>query len=529
MARLVDGDRIAHSGASESHVWHVLVGADDSHRVSLDELDAMFQRHEVTEDTLVWRKGMREWIKLGLAVGLGSDDPESSASEPPARPPLSEPTEQSLSVSDTSGAPEPGTGALASQGAVAASSAHKKGRPSGVSAGLPPPPRPPMASRDLDAGRSSSPAGDLPRTAPRTSSLPPAPRVSPNLALGAGNAGDSEASTRRLEPSGAAGDWVKELMGEDEPEEGALTTHRRRPVPPPSGPPPGATHTVRPRMARPVPPPSMPAPGSAAASTKSVPPPTALPGALKGPPLQSPVLQEATGAPASATLPIPGRLAPPPGPSPRPASVDLASARSAASSQPPPPPPPPSGPQHVLSSVPVAESGRAPGRPPPPSSIPPRTQGSRPSVPAVPAPPPSVPAVLAPPPSAAPAVGVTSRRPPSPPPLVQSAVAPPAAPTAVLLESSAPLDERPRATSQRVEAWIWAGAAVVVLLVAAYRNGVADAVGLGDVVERLEQRVFGGAPFGTPRSVRELVSAHPVDHSPVPVPGAATSGNTGRP
>jgi hypothetical protein len=67
---------------SVENQWHVRLPNGNVITVSLDDLDAAFQRGDVTEETLVFRQGMKEWLPLGQAAGL--DDEEDTSQDAPA-------------------------------------------------------------------------------------------------------------------------------------------------------------------------------------------------------------------------------------------------------------------------------------------------------------------------------------------------------------------------------------------------------------------------------------------------------------
>ena len=69
--------------------WYVRLPNGNVITVSLDDLDAAFQRGDVTEETLVFRQGMKEWLPLGQAAGLDDADDTTQTAPPPVAAPSS--------------------------------------------------------------------------------------------------------------------------------------------------------------------------------------------------------------------------------------------------------------------------------------------------------------------------------------------------------------------------------------------------------------------------------------------------------
>lgn len=67
---------------SVENQWYVRLPNGKVITVSLDDLDAAFQRGDVTEETLVFRQGMKEWLPLGQAAGLGDADDTTQTAPP---------------------------------------------------------------------------------------------------------------------------------------------------------------------------------------------------------------------------------------------------------------------------------------------------------------------------------------------------------------------------------------------------------------------------------------------------------------
>jgi hypothetical protein len=86
---------------SVENQWYVRLPAGNVITVSLDDLDAAFQRGDVTEETLVFRQGMKEWLPLGQAAGLDDADdttqtapPQVAAAAPSSMTPFAVPVSQ---------------------------------------------------------------------------------------------------------------------------------------------------------------------------------------------------------------------------------------------------------------------------------------------------------------------------------------------------------------------------------------------------------------------------------------------------
>lgn len=62
--------------------WYVRLPNGNVITVSLDDLDAAFQRGDVTEETLVFRQGMKEWMPLGQAAGLDEANDTTQTAPP---------------------------------------------------------------------------------------------------------------------------------------------------------------------------------------------------------------------------------------------------------------------------------------------------------------------------------------------------------------------------------------------------------------------------------------------------------------
>jgi hypothetical protein len=69
--------------------WHVVFGPGEVRELSLEQLDDAFRLEVIDENTLVWKPGMQQWMKLGLVAGL-----ETPATE--SRPAVSVPMASSL-------------------------------------------------------------------------------------------------------------------------------------------------------------------------------------------------------------------------------------------------------------------------------------------------------------------------------------------------------------------------------------------------------------------------------------------------
>jgi hypothetical protein len=69
--------------------WFVRLPNGNVVTVSLDQLDAGFQRGDIDENTLVFKHGMKEWLPLGQAAGI---DDEVSGADDTVRAPSSSPT-----------------------------------------------------------------------------------------------------------------------------------------------------------------------------------------------------------------------------------------------------------------------------------------------------------------------------------------------------------------------------------------------------------------------------------------------------
>ncbi len=67
---------------SVENQWYVRLPNGNVITVSLDDLDAAFQRGDVTEETLVFRQGMKEWLPLGQAAGLDDADDTTQTAPP---------------------------------------------------------------------------------------------------------------------------------------------------------------------------------------------------------------------------------------------------------------------------------------------------------------------------------------------------------------------------------------------------------------------------------------------------------------
>ena len=68
--------------------WYVRLPNGNVVTVSLDDLDAGFQRGDIDENTLVFKQGMKEWLPLGQAAGL---EDEVSGADDTVRAPSSSP------------------------------------------------------------------------------------------------------------------------------------------------------------------------------------------------------------------------------------------------------------------------------------------------------------------------------------------------------------------------------------------------------------------------------------------------------
>jgi hypothetical protein len=68
--------------------WYVRLPNGNVITVSLDQLDAGFQRGDIDENTLVFKQGMKEWLPLGAAAGL---DDEVSGVDDTIKAPTSSP------------------------------------------------------------------------------------------------------------------------------------------------------------------------------------------------------------------------------------------------------------------------------------------------------------------------------------------------------------------------------------------------------------------------------------------------------
>jgi hypothetical protein len=69
--------------------WFVRLPNGNVVTVSLDQLDAGFQRGDIDENTLVFKHGMKEWLPLGQAAGI---DDEVSGADDTIKAPSSSPT-----------------------------------------------------------------------------------------------------------------------------------------------------------------------------------------------------------------------------------------------------------------------------------------------------------------------------------------------------------------------------------------------------------------------------------------------------
>ena len=78
---------------SVENQWYVRLTNGSVITVSLDDLDAAFQRGDVNEDTLVCREGMSQWLPLGEAAGL---DEEVAPAPQPALYPIPQAAPSSL-------------------------------------------------------------------------------------------------------------------------------------------------------------------------------------------------------------------------------------------------------------------------------------------------------------------------------------------------------------------------------------------------------------------------------------------------
>ncbi len=70
---------------SVENQWYVRLPNGNVITVSLDDLDAAFQRGDVTEETLVFRQGMKEWLPLGQAAGLDDANDTTQTAPPPVQ------------------------------------------------------------------------------------------------------------------------------------------------------------------------------------------------------------------------------------------------------------------------------------------------------------------------------------------------------------------------------------------------------------------------------------------------------------
>jgi hypothetical protein len=76
---------------SVENQWFVRLPAGNVITVSLDDLDAAFQRGDIDENTLVFKQGMKEWLPLGEAAGLDDEPHASHAPVATAPPPYASP------------------------------------------------------------------------------------------------------------------------------------------------------------------------------------------------------------------------------------------------------------------------------------------------------------------------------------------------------------------------------------------------------------------------------------------------------
>jgi hypothetical protein len=70
--------------------WYVRLANGNVITVSLDDLDAAFQRGDVNESTLVFRQGMKEWLPLGEAAGLDEANDTTQTAPPEMQQPAAQ-------------------------------------------------------------------------------------------------------------------------------------------------------------------------------------------------------------------------------------------------------------------------------------------------------------------------------------------------------------------------------------------------------------------------------------------------------